>query len=90
ASEEDLELLLQHYQKEDHSSTNAAGALLFSCLGRGVGLYGEPDFDSKLFRRYLNNIQLSGFFSNGEIGPVGKSTFVHNYTSVFGICRSKS
>ena len=89
-SQEDLELLLQHYQTEDHNTTDAAGALLFSCLGRGVGLYGEPDFDSKLFRRYLNNIQLSGFFSNGEIGPVGKSTFVHNYTSVFGICRSKS
>lgn len=89
-SQEDLEFLLQHYQTEDHNTTDAAGALLFSCLGRGVGLYGEPDFDSKLFRRYLQNIQLSGFFSNGEIGPVGKSTFVHNYTSVFGICRSKS
>ncbi len=88
-SEEDLEFLLQRYQKEDHNTTDAAGALIFSCLGRGVGLYGEPDFDSKLFRRYLNNIQLSGFFSNGEIGPVGNSTFVHNYTSVFGICRSK-
>lgn len=89
-SEEDLEFLLQRYQKQGHNTTDAAGALLFSCLGRGVGLYGEPDFDSKLFRRYLNNIQLSGFFSNGEIGPVGNSTFVHNYTSVFGICRSKS
>lgn len=88
-SEEDLEFLLQRYQKQDHNTTDAAGALIFSCLGRGVGLYGEPDFDSKLFRRYLRNIQLSGFFSNGEIGPVGNSTFVHNYTSVFGICRSK-
>jgi hypothetical protein len=26
---------------------------MFSCLGRGEGLYGKPDFDSQLFRRYL-------------------------------------
>lgn len=40
---------------------------MFSCLGRGEGLYGEPNFDSRLFRRYFN-IPLSGFFCNGEIG----------------------
>ena len=88
-SEEDLELLLQHYQKEDGYTPSTAGALMFSCLGRGERLYGKPDFDSQLFRRYLNDIQLAGFFCNGEIGPVGGSTFLHGYTSVFGICRSK-
>jgi len=62
---------------------------MFSCLGRGEGLYGKPDFDSQLFRRYLKDIPLGGFFCNGEIGPVGGSTFLHGYTSVFGICRSK-
>lgn len=85
-SQEDLELLLQHYQ-EEASNTNAAGGLMFSCLGRGEGLYGQPDFDSGLFQRYLKNIQLGGFFCNGEIGPVGGGTFLHGYTSVFGICR---
>jgi small ligand-binding sensory domain FIST len=88
-SEEDLELLLQRYQKDMPDSTSAAGALMFSCLGRGEGLYGQPDFDSQLFHRYLNNIPLGGFFCNGEIGPVGSSTFLHGYTSVFGICRSR-
>ncbi|HEY9832524.1 MAG TPA: FIST N-terminal domain-containing protein [Stenomitos sp.] len=88
-SEEDLELLLQRYQKDSSLTTEAAGALMFACLGRGKGLYGKPDFDSQLFGRYLSNIQLSGFFCNGEIGPVGGSTFLHGYTSVFGICRSK-
>ena len=88
-SEEDLELLLHRYQKDSSGTTEAAGAVMFSCLGRGKGLYGKPDFDSQLFGRYLSNIQLSGFFCNGEIGPVGGSTFLHGYTSVFGICRSK-
>jgi small ligand-binding sensory domain FIST len=89
-SEEDLELLLQRYRKQESHATDAAGALMFSCLGRGERLYGKPDFDSKLFRRYLKTIPMSGFFCNGEIGPVGGSTFLHGYTSVFGICRSKN
>jgi small ligand-binding sensory domain FIST len=89
-SEEDLELLLQRYQEENCGTTEATGALMFSCLGRGERLYGKPDFDSQLFHRYLSDIPMTGFFCNGEIGPVGGSTFLHGYTSVFGICRSKS
>ncbi|MBD1831575.1 FIST C-terminal domain-containing protein [Cyanobacteria bacterium FACHB-472] len=89
-SAEDLELLLQHYQKAATGETptaQEAGALMFSCLGRGERLYQQPNFDSQLFRRYLKNIPVAGFFCNGEIGPVAGSTFLHGYTSVFGICR---
>jgi small ligand-binding sensory domain FIST len=88
ASAEDLEFLLERYQKEQQSQSGAVGALMFSCLGRGAGLYGQPNFDSQLFQRYLNNIPLGGFFCGGEIGPVSGSTFLHGYTSVFGICRA--
>lgn len=86
-SAEDLKWLLDQYQKQTKDYPNAAGALMFSCLGRGEGLYGQPNFDSQLFSEYLNNIPLGGFFCGGEIGPVGGSTFLHGYTSVFGICR---
>lgn len=86
-SAEDLKWLLQRYQKQTNEHPAAAGALMFSCLGRGEGLYGQPNFDSQLFSQYLNNIPLGGFFCGGEIGPVGGSTFLHGYTSVFGICR---
>jgi small ligand-binding sensory domain FIST len=85
-SAEDLEMLLLHYQQQKFQS-NEVGALMFSCLGRGEYLYGQPNFDSALFQKYLSNLPLSGFFCNGEIGPVGGSTFLHGYTSVFGICR---
>jgi small ligand-binding sensory domain FIST len=87
-SAEDLELLLQRYKKDTSNLSAAAGALMFSCMGRGEGLYGQPNFDSHLFRRYLKNIPLGGFFCNGEIGPVGGGTFLHGYTSVFGIVSS--
>jgi small ligand-binding sensory domain FIST len=89
-SAEDLEMLLQRYHQlagQTSEGFTGAGALMFSCLGRGEGLYGKPNFDSQLFSRYLSQIPLSGFFCNGEIGPVAGSTFLHGYTSVFGICR---
>ncbi|MBW4616847.1 MAG: FIST C-terminal domain-containing protein [Desmonostoc vinosum HA7617-LM4] len=87
ASAEDLELLLQSYQDQRYSQPSAAAALMFTCLGRGEGLYNKPNFDSELFKRYLNDIPVGGFFCGGEIGPVSGRTFLHGYTSVFGICR---
>jgi small ligand-binding sensory domain FIST len=84
-SAEDLDLLLQTYQAESRQASPAKGALMFSCLGRGEGLYGLPNFDSELCRRYLPDIPLGGFFCNGEIGPVGGSTFLHGYTSIVAI-----
>lgn len=86
-SAEDLEFLLEAYQKEKSTFSPAAGALMFSCLGRGEALYGLPNFDSELFQRYFNGIPLGGFFCNGEIGPVGGRTFLHGYTSAFAIFR---
>ncbi|MGB3786704.1 MAG: FIST N-terminal domain-containing protein [Phormidesmis sp.] len=93
-SEEDLEAMLRRYRierlenqlGEAQKGSSPAGALLFSCTGRGEGLYDEPNFDSDLFERYLGPLPVGGFFCNGEIGPVGGSTFLHGFTSVFGIC----
>jgi len=86
-SAEDLELLLQAYRR-DLGDGSAAGGLLFSCLGRGRELYGKPNFDSGLFQQYFAGVSLGGFFCNGEIGPVGDRTFLHGYTSSFGILRA--
>ncbi|MEB3273375.1 MAG: FIST signal transduction protein [Prochlorothrix sp.] len=83
-SAEDLEILLKQYRQENQDAV-ATGALMFSCLGRGENLYDEPNFDSDLFRQYLGEIPLGGFFCNGEIGPIGGNTYLHGYTSVFGI-----
>ena len=89
-SAEDLEVLLQRYQTETDPQSSAIGALMFSCMGRGEGLYGEPNFDTQLFAQYLDRVPVSGFFCGGEIGPVGNSTFLHGYTSVFGIIKGKN
>lgn len=87
-SAEDLESLLIKYQGQlTDQQAASAGALMFSCMGRGEGLYNKPHFDSHLFNRYLAAVPVSGFFCGGEIGPIGSTTFLHGYTSVFGICR---
>jgi len=83
---EDLSGVLSRYAGEP-TSGSACGALLFSCLGRGVHLYGRPDHDTDLFRTALGGLPLGGFFCNGEIGPVGGATRLHGFTSSFGIFR---
>jgi small ligand-binding sensory domain FIST len=83
----DLEHLLQSYQRQSPAGTSPAGALMFACMGRGEGLYDQVNFDSSLFAQYLPGLPLGGFFCGGEIGPVGQTTFLHGFTSVFGICR---
>ena len=88
-SARDLEQMLAGYQAAGQAE-RPQGALLFSCLGRGVYLYGEPDHDTSAFQRHLGEIPLGGFFCNGEIGPVQGTTFLHGYTSAFGLFKSRA
>ena len=87
-STDDLNALLQRFAGMSEAE-RPKGSLLFSCLGRGVHLYGEPNHDSLIFQRHLESVPLGGFFCNGEIGPVQGTTFVHGYTSAFGLFRPK-
>jgi small ligand-binding sensory domain FIST len=61
------------------------GALMFSCVGRGERLFGAPNHDSDGFAKRVGPFALAGFFSNGEIGPVGERSCLHGYTSVFAV-----
>ncbi len=88
-SSQDLSAMLDQYT-EDGVQTAGAGALLFQCLGRGEYLYGRPDHDTDMFRDKIGDMPLAGFFCNGEIGQVGGSTYLHGYTSSFGIFRPKT
>jgi small ligand-binding sensory domain FIST len=88
-SADDLDELLARY----HGSLGAErpdGSLLFSCLGRGTHLYGRADHDTEMFRRHLGDVPLGGFFCNGEIGDVHGRTYLHGYTSSFGIFRGRA
>ncbi|MEO0853968.1 MAG: FIST C-terminal domain-containing protein, partial [Cyanobacteria bacterium J06648_11] len=86
-SEEDLRWVLSRYRDRQSEQVTGSGAVMFSCLGRGAYLYGRPDVDSSIFHELIGHVPLGGFFCNGEIGPVGGTTFLHGYTSVFGVFR---
>jgi small ligand-binding sensory domain FIST len=68
-----------------------SGAVLFSCLGRGEGMYGKPHHDINSIHEQLGPVPTVGFFCNGEIGPLGDRAFVHGFTSVIGLfCEPES
>ena len=88
ASAEDLEELLQQYR--DTQPASPQGAMMFNCVGRGERFYGQPNFDTQIFQHYLPDTPLSGFFCQGEIGPIGGTTFLHGYTAAIGLFRPRS
>jgi small ligand-binding sensory domain FIST len=84
---EDLELLLAP-QEFDRP---ASGALLFSCNGRGKGLFGVPDRDITTLHRALGSqVPVAGMFCAGEIGPVGERNFLHGHTASIAILRPRT
>ncbi len=88
-SAEDLHVMLASYENILSQKGPVSGALLFSCLGRGEYLYKKPNFDTGVFKQHLGDVPVGGFFCNGEIGPVGGTTFLHGYTSSFGLFRPR-
>jgi small ligand-binding sensory domain FIST len=62
-----------------------AGALVFSCNGRGHEMFGAPDHDASLVQQELGGAPAAGFFAAGEIGPVGGRSFLHGFTATLAV-----
>jgi small ligand-binding sensory domain FIST len=62
----------------------AAGALLFTCNGRGSHMFATPDHDARLVDG-ATRAPAAGFFCAGEIGPVGDRNFVHGFTATMAL-----
>ena len=65
-----------------------AAALLFACAARGRGMFGAAGHDSAALRRIVD-IPVAGMFCAGEIAPVQGATFLHGFSSVFGLIRPR-
>ncbi len=65
----------------DDSDSAPAGALMFTCNGRGTHLFGEPHHDASAISSALGEIPLAGFFAAGELGPVAGKNFMHGFTA---------
>jgi small ligand-binding sensory domain FIST len=62
-----------------------AGALVFTCNGRGRGMFGVADHDAAALQDELAGAPAAGFFAAGEIGPVGGEPFLHGFTATVAI-----
>ncbi len=84
SARDDLEMLLTPQAFEDP----AAGALLFTCNGRGEHFFGRRDVDASIAASALgDSVPVAGFFCAGELGPIGAANFVHGYTASMAVFR---
>ena len=72
------------------AGTECAAALQWSCVGRGRRLFGRPHHEITTLQEILGPLPVAGMSCHGEIGPVGATTHLHGYTSVFGLVRPRS
>jgi small ligand-binding sensory domain FIST len=59
----------------------AAGALMFTCNGRGSHMFGSAGHDAGALADEIGRAPAAGFFCAGEIGPVGRRSFVHGFST---------
>lgn len=78
ADDEMRQLLAQLKSQPDIAP---AGALLFTCNGRGTRLFPKPHHDAELVRDAFGELPIAGFFAQGELGPVSGENFVHGFTA---------
>ncbi|HUQ62372.1 MAG TPA: FIST N-terminal domain-containing protein [Acidimicrobiales bacterium] len=60
---------------------SADGALLFTCNGRGIRLFGSPNHDAGVVSESLAGAPIAGMFCAGELGPIGGHNFLHGFTA---------
>jgi small ligand-binding sensory domain FIST len=83
SADEDLREALR-VQAQALGSDGAAGALLFTCNGRGSHMFEVPDHDAAAIEDTLG-VPTAGFFCAGEIGPVGGRNFLHGFTATVAV-----
>ena len=88
AADDDLRTRLSDLREALAPSEEVLGALLCSCNGRGVGLFGEPHHDASALEEIFGPTPTAGFFCNGEIGPVGGQNHLHGFTASIAILTS--
>ncbi|MBI4580926.1 MAG: FIST C-terminal domain-containing protein [Planctomycetes bacterium] len=62
-----------------------AGALLFTCNGRGTRMWSEPNHDVAVLRDICGPVPAAGFFAAGELGPIDGRNLIHGHTASIGL-----
>jgi small ligand-binding sensory domain FIST len=83
SADEDLQAVLQRQLSDLRQPP--AGTLLFTCNGRGAGMFGVGDHDASAVDYAFAGAPAAGFFCAGEIGPVGERNFLHSFTATMAV-----
>ena len=87
AADAELKQLLAAVRRENAAAP--CGSLLFTCNGRGTRMFSQPHHDAAAVAAAFGPIPLSGFFDQGELGPIGQQNFVHGFTASIGLFYSE-
>lgn len=108
-AKQELHALWSGYQQVRSTSATPTGCFMFPSLDRGVKLFGgKPGYESSIVsENFIPNVQsISGFFSNGVIGPlngvspaleisgvaseINKPAVLHGSATCYAVIKSKS
>lgn len=81
----DAELTQLMASARANGEASPAGALLFTCNGRGTRMFTGPHHDAAAVANAFGSLPLAGFFAQGEIGPIGQQNFMHGFTASIGL-----
>ena len=79
AAEADLKRMLGQIKRRLNGPPR--GGLYFSCIARGVNLFGPDSAELRLIREELGDLPLAGFYANGEIS----NNRLYGYTGVLAL-----
>ncbi|MCO6437377.1 MAG: FIST C-terminal domain-containing protein [Phycisphaerae bacterium] len=85
SADEDLRAMLATEKERE-----VAGAMLFSCNGRGTNMWPKAGHDVGVLRELLGPVPVAGFFCGGEFGPVGQRNFIHGFTASIALFRERN
>lgn len=85
AADADLRQRLHEFAERLPAENVVLGSVLCACNGRGRGLFGELDHDARALSNILGPVPTAGLFCNGEIGPVGRTNFLHGFTASIAV-----
>lgn len=90
SASDELERLLSAGVNAWNPDDKPMGALLFTCGGRGRGMFDEPDHDARAVQAELGpGLPLAGLFAGGEIGMIGGRPFLHGFTASVALLRER-
>jgi small ligand-binding sensory domain FIST len=91
AAGDDLSERLDRYAGGPPATPNEAGALVFTCNGRGSRMFEEPDHDASRVQAHLGEgVPVAGFFAGGEIGVLGDRSQLQGFTASTAVYRARS